>query len=109
MAYDEGLAERIREVLATRDEIAERRIFGSLGFFVGGNMAVAAGADGLIVRLGPDAEKATEEPGVSPFKPGEAKPMTGWVMVETGAVTEDDELEKWIDDGVAFAATLPPK
>lgn len=88
MAYDEGLAERIREVLATRDEIAERRIFGSLGFFVGGNMAVAAHADGLIVRLGPDAEKATGEPGVSPFKPGESKPMTGWVMVDHAAIEE---------------------
>ena len=109
MAYDEGLAERSRELLATRDGIGERRIFGSLGFFCGGNLAVAAGADGLIVRLGPDAQKATEERGVSPFKPGDAKPMTGWVIVETAAVEDDAKLAEWVEAGVEFAGTLPAK
>ncbi len=54
MAYDEGLAERIRETVATRDGISERKLFSSLGFFVNGNMAVAAHAEGLVVRLDPD-------------------------------------------------------
>jgi TfoX/Sxy family transcriptional regulator of competence genes len=109
MTYDEGLAQRVRDTVATRDGIVERKIFSSLGFFLGGNMAVAAHREGLIVRLGPDAEKAVEEPGVNPFKPGDSKPMTGWVMVDLDAVAEDDALSGWIDDGMDFAATLPPK
>lgn len=109
MTYDEGLAQRVRDTVATRDGIVERKIFGSLGFFLNGNMAVAAHREGLIVRLGPDAEKALEEPGVSPFKPGDSKPMTGWVMVDLDVVAEDDALSEWIDAGVDFAATLPPK
>ena len=110
MTFDEGLAGRVGEILATRDGIVERRIFGSMGFFLNGNLAAAAGADGLIVRLGPDdAPEAIDEPGVQPFKPGDAKPMTGWVMVDLDAVADDAVLEEWVDAGVEFAATLPPK
>ena len=109
MTYDEGLAQRVRDTVATRDGIVERKIFGSLGFFLHGNMAVAAGREGLIVRLGPDAERAVEENGVAPFQPGDSKPMAGWAIVDLEAVAEDEALSEWIDAGVDFAATLPPK
>ncbi len=87
----------------------ERKIFGSLGFFLSGNIAVAAHGQGLVVRLDPaDASKALDETGVSTFPPGNS-PMKGWVLVAFDAVAEDDELSEWIDAGLDFAATLPPK
>ena len=109
MAYDEGLAERMRDTLATREGIAERQIFSSLGFFLNGNMAVAAHGQGLVVRLDPaDGSKALEESGVSTFPPGRS-PMKGWVLVDLDAISEDEALSEWIDAGLDFAATLPPK
>ena len=109
MAYDEGLAERIRIAVATRDGISERKLFSSLGFFVNGNMAVAAHAEGLVVRLDPeDGAKALKEEGVSTFPPGHA-PMKGWVIVEETAISEEDALTGWVEAGLEFAGTLPAK
>ena len=109
MAYDDGLVERVRNALEGRDGIAERKMFGSLAFMLDGNMAVAVGEDGLIVRLGEeDAETAMKQPGVEAFPPNHS-PMRGWVLVSAEQIAEDDDLAGWIDDGTAFAATLPPK
>lgn len=105
MAYDEGLAGEIREALAAEDVVAdERAMFGGLAFLVGGHMAIAAsGQGGLMVRCAPeDTATLLEEPGVRPFEM-RGKEMRGWLRVDT------DDVAPWVQRGVAFARTLPPK
>ncbi|WP_405670583.1 TfoX/Sxy family protein [Streptomyces sp. NBC_01530] len=109
MAYDQGLAERIRERLGADPDITEKRMFGGIAFLLRGNMAVGVSDDNLMVRVGSDAtEEALARPGARIFDmPG--RPMRGWVVVAGSAVAEDDVLGEWIDEGHAFAAGLPPK
>ncbi|MCF1594532.1 TfoX/Sxy family protein [Streptomyces muensis] len=109
MAYDEGLAERIRERLGADLEISERRMFGGLAFLCRGNMAVGVTGDDLMVRVGPDAtDAAVARPGARIFDMT-GRPMRGWVVVDGAAVAEDGALAAWVDEGLAFAAGLPPK
>ncbi|MBC2904806.1 TfoX/Sxy family protein [Streptomyces cupreus] len=109
MAYDEGLAERIRERLGVDPGFTEKRMFGGIAFLYQGNMAVGVTGDDLMVRVGPDAtDAALARPGARIFDMT-GRPMRGWVVVEGTAVAEDDALGAWIDEGHAFAATLPPK
>jgi TfoX/Sxy family transcriptional regulator of competence genes len=111
VAYDEGLAERVRDVIGARPGVTERKMFGGLGFMVGGNMACAVmSTGGLIVRLPPDeVEAACAEPHVGTFGREGAKPMTGFVLVEVEGVAEDADLARWVDAGAERAASLPPK
>jgi TfoX/Sxy family transcriptional regulator of competence genes len=112
MAYDEELAERVRDVISSRDEVTERKMFGSLCFLVGGNLAVCARKEGeLLVRLDPeDAEKAINEEGVRVAEMGPRKRrMKGWVFVSAEAVAENDGLSEWVDAGADYAASLPTK
>ena len=108
MAYDEGMAQRVREIVP---ELAERKMFGGLAWMVDGNMAVAVmGIGGLLVRVDPeDMDELFRQPGVGPFGREGAKPMTGFVRVEESAIEDDAELARWVDAGVSRAATLPPK
>lgn len=110
MACDEGLVERIREVISARDGVAERKMFGGLGFMIAGNMAVGVmSGGGLLVRLSPEeAEAAWAEPGAGPFGREGAKPMRGFVHVDP-APEDDAELARWVEAGANFAASLPPK
>ncbi|MFI2205441.1 TfoX/Sxy family protein [Streptomyces sp. NPDC020192] len=109
MAYDEGLAERIRERLGGDPGITEKRMFGGIAFLHHGNMAVGVTGDDLMVRVGPDAtDAALARPGARLFDMT-GRPMRGWVVVAGDAVTEDTELAGWIEEGRAFAASLPPK
>ncbi|MFE3034733.1 TfoX/Sxy family protein [Streptomyces canus] len=109
MAYDEGLAERIRQYLAADPGVTEKRMFGGIAFLYEGNMAVGVTGDDLMVRVGPDATGAAlARPGARLFDMT-GRPMRGWVVVEGAAVTEDEALGAWIDEGRAFAASLPPK
>ena len=107
MAYDEGLADRIRHRLAGEEGVTEQRMFGGLAFLVRGHMAVAASRNGgLLVRVDPaDAEACMERPHAAPMEM-RGRTMTGWLRVD---VTTDDELGEWVDRGVAYARTLPPK
>ena len=109
MAYDEGLAIRVREVLGARPGLAEKQMFGGLAFLVGGNMACGVRGEDLIVRVAPDvADAALGEPGVRPFDlPG--RPMKGWLLVDADGHAEDDDLRRWVDRSVADASSLPPK
>jgi TfoX/Sxy family transcriptional regulator of competence genes len=109
MAYDEGLAERIREHLGVHPDITEKRMFGGIAFLHRGNMAVGVNSDDLMVRVGPDnTDAALARPGTRVFDmPG--RPMRGWILVAGTALTEDDALAEWIDEGYAFAAGLPGK
>ncbi len=109
MAYDEGLATRIREAIGDRPGLAEQRMFGGLAFLVHGNMACGVRGEDLIVRLAADAVESVEgEPAVRPFDLT-GRPMKGWLLVAPDGHAEDDDLRRWVDRGVAYAASLPPK
>ena len=109
MAYDEGLATRVREVLGDQPGVAEKKMFGGLAFLVGGNMACGVRGEDLIVRLAADAAESVQgEPGVRAFDLT-GRPMKGWLLVAPDGHTEDDDLHRWVDRGVAYAASLPPK
>ncbi|MGW6563912.1 TfoX/Sxy family protein [Streptomyces sp. NPDC054975] len=109
MAFDEGLAERIRAHLAAHPAVTEKRMFGGLAFLHAGNMAVGVIGDELMVRVGPDAtDTALARPGTRPFD-YTGRPMRGWVVVAASALTDDAALAEWIEQGHAFAAGLPPK
>jgi TfoX/Sxy family transcriptional regulator of competence genes len=109
MAYDEGLAHRVRELIGDMDGMEAKTMFGGVGYILNGNMAVGISGDDLIVRVGPEKYDDTlNKPHVKPFGPT-GRTMTGWVMVESGGVSEDDDLEKWVQIGVDFASGLAPK
>ncbi|SEF10866.1 TfoX/Sxy family protein [Jiangella alba] len=109
MAYDEGLAARIRDIVAERLDVTEKRMFGGLAFLVNGNLACGVHHDDLMVRLPADEhEAALGEPGAKPFD-FTGRPMKGWLVVDAAALAEDDDLNRWVGRGVALAGSLPPK
>ena len=109
MAFDEGLATRVRELIGDDPGVAEKRMFGGLAFLLNGNMACGVRGDDLIVRLAADASQgALAEPGARPFDIT-GQPMRGWLMVGVEGHAEDDDLRRWVDRGMAHARTLPPK
>jgi len=109
VAFDEALADRIRDALAPRGGLSERRMFGGIAFMLEGNMAVGVVGDDLMVRLDPaDAERALSEPHVRPMD-FTGRPAKGMVFVAPEATAEDEHLGAWGDAGADFAASLPPK
>jgi hypothetical protein len=110
MAYDEGLANRIREAVAGEAGVTEKRMFGGLAFLVHGNMAVSASSQGgLLLRIDPaDAETLTQCPGVRRFEM-RGREMDGWLGIDSDVVASDGDLQHWVDIGVAYARSLPAK
>jgi|SRR5688572_12960458 TfoX/Sxy family transcriptional regulator of competence genes len=110
MAYDEDLANRIRELVAGEPDITETRMFGGLAFLVGGNMSVAAsGQGGLMVRVDPeDTDALVAKPHAQPFEM-RGRPMRGWLRVNAEGLRTKRQLEPWVRRGVAYARSLPPK
>lgn len=109
MAYDEDLAERVREQLATERGLAEKAMFGGVAFLLDGNMAVGLSGDELMVRVGPDrSDEALARPHTRPFDMT-GRPMKGWILVGPDALGGERELGDWVAEGVAFARSLPPK
>ena len=110
MAYDEDLAERIRELVGAEDGLTEQRMFGGLAFLINGNMAVAAsGEGGLLVRVDPeDSEKLTAKSAAEPMVM-RGRPMAGWLRVPTAGVRTKKALTKWVAVGAAYARSLPAK
>jgi hypothetical protein len=110
MAYDEDLANRIRELVATEPGLTEQRMFGGLAFLIGGHMSVAAsGQGGLMVRVDPDETEALlARPHAAPFEM-RGRPMQGWLRVGAEGVRTRRGLEPWVRRGVAYARSLPPK
>jgi TfoX/Sxy family transcriptional regulator of competence genes len=109
MAFDETLADRVRDVLSPRTELTERRMFGGIAFMIGGNMAVGVIDDDLMVRLDPEeAEKALGEAHTRPMD-FTGKPMKGMVYVDSASTETDENLVAWVEAGADFAASLPPK
>lgn len=108
MAYDEALAARVRALLASRSDVSERKMFGGLTFMVAGNMCCGVNGDELIVRLDPEREdEALARPHARPMD-FTGRPMRGFVTVQPEGL-EGAELDRWVRDAVARAASLPPK
>jgi TfoX/Sxy family transcriptional regulator of competence genes len=107
MAYDEDLANRIRELIAGEPDVTEKKMFGGLAFLVGGNMSVAAsGQGGLMVRVDPeDTEALLAQPHARPFEM-RGRAMEGWLRVDAEGVETRRQLEPWVKRGVARARSL---
>jgi TfoX/Sxy family transcriptional regulator of competence genes len=110
MAYDEDLANRLRELLAGDPDVTEQAMFGGLAFLVGGHMAVAAsGKGGLMLRVDPDAtDDLVAKAHAGPFEM-RGRAMQGWLRVDEEGVRTRRQLEPWVRRGVAYARSLPPK
>ena len=107
MAYDEELAQRLREALAGRDGITEKRMFGGLAFLLHGAMAVCAGSGGaLMVRIDPArADTLLARDGVERMVM-RGRPLKGWLLVDRAAL-DDASLPGWVEEGVSFVESLP--
>ncbi len=110
MAYDEDLANRIRELIAGDPDVTEKRMFGGLAFLAGGHLSVAAsGQGGLMVRVDPEASEALlTRPNARPFEM-RGRPTQGWLRVDAEGLRTKRQLEPWVRRGVAYARSLPPK
>ena len=110
MAYDEDLANRIRELLGSERGVEEKRMFGGLAFLINGNMSVAAsGKGGLMVRVPPeDTEKLLARAHVSPMVMA-GREARGWLRVAAEGVKTKRQIESWVTRGVGYARSLPPK
>ena len=110
MAYDEHLAARIRDLVGGRDGVSEKAMFGGLSFLVDGNLAVAAsGQGGLLVRVDPQESSDLVASTSATEMEMRGRTMAGWLRLESSAVDDDAELSEWVERGVTFARTLPPK
>lgn len=109
MAYSEDLADRIRELIHNKPGYQEKKMFGGIGFLIRGNMACGVIREDLIVRVG--EKKYTDallQPHVELFDMT-GRAMTGWVIVKEPGYRDDQQLRGWVDQGVEYALTLPPK
>lgn len=107
MAYNEGVADRIRSVLALRTDTREQKMFGGIAFMIGGNMAVGVMGDELLVRAGKeDGARFLAQSDVRTMEMG-GRSSTGWLLI--GGQRLEDEFELWVDRGVSYAQSLPAK
>jgi len=106
MAYDEELADRIRELIGADRKLTQQKMFGGLAFLIGGNMAIAAsGQGGILVRSDPaQALPAGASPAIM-----RGRPMDGWLRVDSDRLRTKRELARWARIGAGFARSLPPK
>lgn len=109
VAYDEDLANRIREVVTREPGATEKRMFGGLAFLVNGNLAVSAsGRGGILLRVDPvETDALVADPHAERAVMG-GREMNGWLRVDADALP-DDEVQRWIARGVAYARSLPAK
>ncbi|MBE9554619.1 MAG: TfoX/Sxy family protein [Proteobacteria bacterium] len=109
MAYSEDLASKIRQALAPRADVMERKMFGGLAFMLRGNMCCGVVGDMLMLRLGNEgAAEALGEPHVKPMD-FTGKPLKSMVYVGPEGIASLEDLHGWVNRGADFAATLPPK
>ncbi len=110
MAYDERLAERIRELLDAEPDVTEKKMFGGLAFLVDEHMAISAsGQGGVLVHVDPadtDRLVSTTHAEVAIMR---GRPMNGWLRVQTEHLQTKRQLAKWVELGVAAARSMPPK
>jgi hypothetical protein len=109
MAFDESLAARLRDALARRKNVEEKKMFGGVCFLLNGNLLVGVWKESLVVRLGQDqAGEALREPHVKEFDIT-GRPMRNWVLVEPEGITGDEQLKGWIGRALKFVESLPAK
>ena len=110
MAYDEALAQRIRDLVAGAPKLTEKKMFGGLAFLVGGNMAIAAsGQGGILVRVDPEESSALVAKTAAEVMVMRGRPMEGWLRVAAEDVRTKRSLAVWVKRGTAYAASLPAK
>jgi TfoX/Sxy family transcriptional regulator of competence genes len=110
VAYDEDLANRIRELVAHEERVTERKMFGGLAFLIGGHMAVSAsGRGGLLLHVErADTEQRLAKPHAQPFEM-RGRVMDGWLRVAPEGVKTKRQLERWVTRSVGYARSLPAK
>lgn len=110
MAFDPELADRVRSLLADADALTEKRMFGGIGWTIGGNMAAGAHNDGrLMIRCSKENfEELLSEPGAEAMRRGTSS-LTGWLLIDANAVADDQSLSRWVARGRAYAESLPRK
>ena len=110
MAYNEDLANRIRELIASEEGLTEKKMFGGLAFLINGNLSVSAsGQGGLMLRVEPaESDALLRKPHTRPFVM-RGRAMQGWLRVDDEGVRTRRQLAPWITRGVAYARSLPPK
>ena len=110
MAYDEDLANRIRELVLSEPGVTEKRMFGGLAFLINGNMSVSAsGQGGLLLRVDPaETDALLGKPHAHPFEM-RGHPMQGWLRVDADGLRTKRQLERWVARGIAYARSLPRK
>ena len=110
MAYDEELANRIRELVAGEADLTEKRMFGGLAFLIGGHMSVSvSGQGGLLLRCDPEETEALlRKPHAGPFEM-RGRVMDGWLRIDAAGLRGKRELDRWVTRGIAYARSLPPK
>lgn len=110
MAYDEELADRVRDVVRSEPGLGEKRMFGGLAFLIDGKMAVSVSSKGgLLLRVDPAATDAlVREPHVGRFEM-RGREMDGWLRVDVQVLRSDDDLRRWVSHGVTYARSLPAK
>jgi TfoX/Sxy family transcriptional regulator of competence genes len=110
VAYDEDIANLIRELLAEEQDVVEKKMFGGLAFLIGGNMSVAAsGQGGLMLRCDPaETDALLAKPHAAPFEM-RGRVMDGWLRVDADGVRTKAELRPWVKRGVEYARSLPAK
>ena len=110
MAYDEELADRIRELIGNETGLSEQKMFGGLAFLIGGNMAIAAsGQGGVLVRVDPAESDALVSSTNAYVMEMRGRQMQGWLRVDSDAVHTKRELAKWVELGTNYARSLPAK
>ena len=108
MAYDEGVAERIRQALSGKENLTEKKMFGGLAFLLNGNMLVGVMANRLLVRTGPKEHgNALKRPHAGPMT-FTGKPMRGFVVVEPAGFANGQDLRSWISLALGYVRELPP-
>ena len=110
MAYDEELADRIRELVSGEPRLTEMKMFGGLAFLIRGNMAVAAsGQGGLLVRVDPEESDELVASANARSMEMRGRAMRGWLQVPSDEVRTKKQLTKWVQKGTAYARSLPGK
>ena len=109
MGYDEGLAERIRDVLADVPDVTEKNMFGGLCLLVSGNMCCGIVDETLMARVGPDRYAEDLELPHARKMDFTGKPLKGMIYVDPDGISEDEDLQAWVDRCMMFMKTLPPK
>ena len=110
MAYDEDLADRIRELVAGERRLTEQKMFGGLAFLIGGNMAIAAsGQGGILVRADPEQSDELVETTTASVMEMRGREMPGWLRVAPADIRSEEALGAWVTLGTSYARSLPAK